>query len=781
MHSRLAHSWLALCQLLAKLWPIEIHSSVSMQKEMLYPLVERATKDIHAGRKEEHAGRRLNSHGRAAAFTFLLNACNHLQTVPSSEIIVQAGLQGFTNGLSSNQLDPEHSAQIFEIFCTYFVDLYGNLDAKACEQSLLSVLSKLSELNDDIRDTLSSSLSQSIINEGNSSLRTAYYKTLTEALARKHEDCLHSMSIKAISYITPSALPREQRELILNQVIELIESSPSTVMELISIATQLMEVPNATATISTDSNAIFSTAEAIHKHGQESSTTLQLLRQLVQLLLGHLIPNEAQTQNKTFFKSFSEKLDVISTASKKCSAARLSILRATIQAQKGSTLLDPLQYVELLKHCLTDGGGNDTASLLEILDAFNELPLSMMRSLNILDTTRAWLRIWINDNSDLESYMASSSQSPVEVVEYVSRLHATLARFKLYSNLPWLFSLTARLVQEPLSDGSKAAAYQAVKNALSPLPFWEKLDLVPALTTGTTPAARSTNYRILGVMITTMEDQVESNAELKQKQLAFLPNLCALLAETSDYECFNLLLNCVNTMLNDKPSLASQYSIECVLSVLLKLTSRSSPALPVEHASEIFSRLCETSRLILLVHRGRLGGRFHILLPLLQDLLFCLFIPNSMRSGALPAWLRTVAPKPPISLTPSNATQYSRLLSTLCNPPQSSITKAHQHHASRKSKDLNDPVRAAREKTSNFLYPLLAAFCRYQLSGRLDAGVREKLIPGVWEIVGTAGLHKEALDAMFAGLGRSERDVWRGIWSEWQRVHGRKQIAVQGE
>lgn len=213
MHSRLAHSWLALCQLLAKLWPIEIHSSVSMQKEMLYPLVERATKDIHAGRKEEHAGRRLNSHGRAAAFTFLLNACNHLQTVPSSEIIVQAGLQGFTNGLSSNQLDPEHSAQIFEIFCTYFVDLYGNLDAKACEQSLLSVLSKLSELNDDIRDTLSSSLSQSIINEGNSSLRTAYYKTLTEALARKHEDCLHSMSIKAISYITPSALPREQENL----------------------------------------------------------------------------------------------------------------------------------------------------------------------------------------------------------------------------------------------------------------------------------------------------------------------------------------------------------------------------------------------------------------------------------------------------------------------------------------------------------------------------------------------------------------------------------------
>jgi nucleolar pre-ribosomal-associated protein 2 len=54
-------------------------------------------------------------------------------------------------------------------------------------------------------------------------------------------------------------------------------------------------------------------------------------------------------------------------------------------------------------------------------------------------------------------------------------------------------------------------------------------------------------------------------------------------------------------------------------------------------------------------------------------------------------------------------------------------------------------------------------------------------MPGIWEAVGTASLHKEGLDAMFAGLTRSERDVWRGVWQEWESVHGRKERVVEGE
>ena len=179
--------------------------------------------------------------------------------------------------------------------------------------------------------------------------------------------------------------------------------------------------------------------------------------------------------------------------------------------------------------------------------------------------------------------------------------------------------------------------------------------------------------------------------------------------------------------------------------------------------------------MILLLHRGRLGGRFHLLLPVLQNLLFLLFTPHAGR-GAFPAWLRGGEATAP--LTENNAAQFARVLATLCNPPQSSIQKTFT--GGKASKALNDPVKAAREKTSAFLYPLLASFARFQLGGRLQGGVREKLMPGIWEVVGTAGMRREGLDAMFAGLGRSERDVWRGVWGEWEGVNGRKDL-LSGE
>jgi nucleolar pre-ribosomal-associated protein 2 len=47
-------------------------------------------------------------------------------------------------------------------------------------------------------------------------------------------------------------------------------------------------------------------------------------------------------------------------------------------------------------------------------------------------------------------------------------------------------------------------------------------------------------------------------------------------------------------------------------------------------------------------------------------------------------------------------------------------------------------------------------------------------MPGVWEVVTVAGMDRSALDAMFAGLDKSTRDVWRGVWGEWVRVHGDK-------
>ena len=775
LYTQLQLSWFTLCQLLAKLWPIEMHASSELQQELLNPLLKQAAKDISTGRKDN--GRRIDTSAQGAATLFLLNTCDRLQTVLGSEETIRNGLGAVMSTFASTKLAPDEQIKMIEFFCAYSVNLLEHLDFDARRESLCVILSKFAYFDDATNDLVCRSLSECIIEHGNSLIQQAYSAALLQTLGHEGQESVHPMILEAILHIRPSALSREQRQSILDRTADLLNAGGATTIGLLSVLAHLQQVPNAKAKITTDASLIFTIADQLHQQNHESDAALQLLRELVQRTLGHIIPNQSQAQNKEFFIEFSGKLLSITKATDQISLARLSILRATSLAQKQNSLLHIERYVGLLKLLL---GSQEIELLQGSLDAFNELSISAVKEVKLYSRLQTSLRTWVMDAVDLNEYQDPIVRIPVEVVGYVARVYTLVTKFELYQDTKWLIRLTLTVLREsPIHV--QASVYKSLREVLEPLPCYEKLDLVSTLTVDQQQPNIAASYRILSDLIRSMDDKLEDNAELKQKQLALLPRICVLLAESADFESFNALLDCIDTILNDKPLHTSQYGVECTFSVLVKLTSRSSPTLPSKYASEIFTRLCYTSRLILLVHRGRLGGRFHLLLPLLQGLLFCLFIPNASRSGALPTWLRTAIATPPARLTPANATQFSRLLSTLCNPPQSSITKAHQHHQSRKSKDLNDPIKAAREKASNFLYPFLASFCRYQLNGRLEQGVREQLITGIFEIVGTASLHRESLDAMFAGLGRSERDVWKGLWEEWESVHGRRQVVGHGE
>jgi nucleolar pre-ribosomal-associated protein 2 len=777
--TRLDFSWATLCQLMTKLWPIEIHASLQLQLQLLHPLMEQAMKDISTSRKHQ-GDRRVNVTARAAAMLFLLDTCNLVQTVPGSEEQVRNSLGSVIQNLSPDRLEGPEYTTVMEIFCANFAQLLSLMDAPTSQESLTAILARLSAFEQNVGDIIDGSLSQAIFSRGSSALHNAYTSALSDALGQNDDRRLHQVAIQALRQVQPSAMSRERREVLLDRASILSSASPPPV-DLLSLMVQLMEVPNASAKISIDGATIFDIAVQVQKWGVPSPTLLQQLQSLCQKLLGHIIPNQSQAQSRAFLGEYQKKLNTLTEGKKKVSSTSLAILRATILEQKDSQLLSLKQYVGLLKQCLTDDGtdGNDTALFEDVLDAFNELFPALLGDPTLLKTTTAWLRTWTDENADLESYVNSSQPGSIEVAEYVARLHKLVAKYRLYPDAKWLVALTVKLLCGPLADDAKRATLATLTEALTPFEIADKLSLIPLLADAGDPLVQTASYCILKDLISTLPDKVSTDIALKKEQLAIVPRLCHLLNNTSNEASFNALMDSIDIILNTKASLTTQHSIECVLTVLVKLTSRTSPTLQAHHATHIFTRLCETSRLVLLVHRSKSGGRSHLLLPLLQGLLFCLFMPTSARSGALPSWLRSNTPTEPICLTPTNAAQFTRLLSTLCNPPQSTISKAHQR--SRNSKDLNDPVKAAREKTSHFLYPLLASFCRFQLSGRLLPAVRTKLMPGLWEVTGTASLHKEGLDAMFAGLSRSEKDVWRSVWGEWESVHGRKERFVAHE
>jgi nucleolar pre-ribosomal-associated protein 2 len=762
-HTRLSLSWLTLCQLVTKLWPIELHGSVEQQDELLSPLIEQSLTDVSAG-----SPKRVDSAVRAAAILFLLDACDHMQTLPGSEDLIRPTLDKVLQILSGNGLDRTEHVKMVGFFCADFIALFGHLAAESSQRALEQLLTAVATLDHNASIAAVQSLSQTIFEQGSSLLQDLYVTTLTELLL-KGDIRVQTMATTALCYVQPSAISREKREAVLNQLTDMIVLGAQDVTAVLSIIVQLMESSNATAKISSDGVILFQIAEQLQTTNAASTANLQLLQRTAQLTLGQIVSNQSQSQNMIYLGMFKKKLDSTIGKGKQCSAANLAILRSVFAVQKQNSLLQPKQYVSILKTCLTSETSEaHAASLDQIVDALNELSTTVLAEAKLLDSTQAWLRTWISENADLESYMVTGGQGPLELAEYVARLHTTVAKYRLYHSTQWLASFTLKCLREPVPEQRKIAIVATMKTVFAQLQVFEKLDLVQVLALSADPVDQPSSYRLLTALLSTLEDRPESNIELRNNQLALLPKLCALLTASSDHASSKALISSVNTFLSSTPSLVTQHSIETTLATLSTLCSRSSPHLPAAHAPAIYARLCETTRLILLLHRGRLGGRLHILLPLLQNLLFLLFTPHSGR-GALPVWLRDSS----ASLTTENGGQFARVLATLCNPPQSSIQKTHQ---TGKKGALNDPVKKAREVSSAFLYPLLASYSRFQLSGRMDPSVREKVMPGIWEVIGTASLSRDGLDAMFAGLGRSERDVWRGVWSEWESVHGRKDM-----
>lgn len=773
--------WFTLCQLATMLWPLELHASAHLQETWLLPLIEKATYDMavrnsnHISSCEEYA-----SHG--VAMLFLLDACDRLSTVPGFKSTVQSSLVKIVETLSSGSFHPIEHKRIIELFSSHFVLLLSHLNPESTQKSFIELLYVLSKCEEATRNHLSSLLSRTVFEQGDSILQNAYLLALSEVLHSTADTSLDEIAVDAFLNIHSSAIARDKREIILDQFTKSLIRAPPNAAVILSAMDRLMEVPNASAALSTNGNIIFEIADHLHGRKLETPSILQQLHHLVKKILEHIVPNRDQPQSQSFFKAYTTKLGATVKDAKACSPARLAILRATIVAQKDAQLLNVKQYARLLKQCLGDDytDAQGTVCLQEALDAFNEIPELYFQQAEFFNDCQSWLKSWIKANADLDAYLTINSQTPAEVAEYVGRLHTTVAKFKIYPTARWFVDLTLKVVREPLPDHLKRKAYTTLTKTVTSLEIREKLDLVTALMDAHAPGDRRvTSLRILNHVVSTLPDKLSGDTVVRQTQLALLPRLCILLAEVSDDACFNALLDCVNAIINEKPSLTTQYGVESVLAVLAKLTSRTSPPLCPKHASDTFQRLCETGRLILLVHRSRLGGRCHLVLPLLQNLLFCLFTPISGRSGALPGWLRNGSTNEAVRLTSQNAAQYTRLVSTLCNPPQSTISKSHQH--SRKRKDLVDPVKVAREKASQFLYPLLGSFCRFQLAGRLDAAVRKKLMPGIWELIGTASLQKVGLEAMFAGMGRSEKDVWRSLWGEWEGIHGRREKFWNGE
>lgn len=269
--------------------------------------------------------------------------------------------------------------------------------------------------------------------------------------------------------------------------------------------------------------------------------------------------------------------------------------------------------------------------------------------------------------------------------------------------------------------------------------------------------ATAQHLQMLGVLLKQLEPDEVSEQESAKR---ILLQVCKVLLKSWQIGQFGTAMSCITTIILKKTFLVTQHGIDTLLNTLTTLSSPQAPSLPTEHAEFIYTRICQLVTSVILLHRRRLGGRMHLLVALLQNLMTCLFTPNRYQtSSTRPTWISNS-----VTFGVEAAIAYTRVITTLCEPTVSS-TKGYYSSSS-----LVDENKKAKEYAGQYVSYLLLHYCSLQLQvgGGLGPGLGEKLRQAMWVIMSVVDL--DAMRGMNAGMGKGERVIWGSLWGEWQRV-----------
>ena len=178
------------------------------------------------------------------------------------------------------------------------------------------------------------------------------------------------------------------------------------------------------------------------------------------------------------------------------------------------------------------------------------------------------------------------------------------------------------------------------------------------------------------------------------------------------------------------------------------------------NAGTIFLGLCRVFETTLIMHRKKLGGRYHLVIRALQCLLRCLFVPYKYLEQSVYSVEEEMSYA---GYGEAQATAYARLLTTICDPTVSAITGSKRTPR----QELNDETQKARGIAGQHLQYVVEEFCSCQLEGRLLPEMRVALSPGLWAIfdVMTQGVMRNRNAAM----GSSSRSVFKALYDEYRR------------
>lgn len=231
-------------------------------------------------------------------------------------------------------------------------------------------------------------------------------------------------------------------------------------------------------------------------------------------------------------------------------------------------------------------------------------------------------------------------------------------------------------------------------------------------------------------------------------------------------EEFVLATECLDVFLRSHPRCISQWNVDSLLSCIAVCASKAGPHINPEFSGMIYTRLCRLMGLLLGLHRQKLGGRFHLIILAMQRLLHCLFARAKKRSrptksdtghGQQPYWLS--------QLNAAHATHFTRLLTSLCDPTVSAVSRPTPGGAGHEG--LTDQTKKAKQLAGQYLQYLIMDYAQSSLRSALHPDVKAALLPGLYSVLDV--MSRDTMRALNAGLDISGRAMFKTLYDDYMK------------
>ncbi|KAF3482562.1 uncharacterized protein GIQ15_05321 [Arthroderma uncinatum] len=544
-------------------------------------------------------------------------------------------------------------------------------------------------------------------------------------------------------------------------------------LDILLLMTSLMEATRSPAQITSDQNTTWAISRSIHVSSEDNSQLLfDAFRKFHEVVMDRFeaAPEDSVTKfmKSTYLKVTNE------AASPNYQTMEYPLFILTLSfLHKRKQQLDSSKKFEAI--CSLRQKTFDA-----LVSDIHSLARAIKKGSDDLDTVKlAGILCMLDAFQDLQQESKDSRKEISKLEEYMSRYNLPV-QFQKQAKLQKVTSkapsadVESRLLDctilfplEQLHGKDQRSLVHKVNLQLSQMKEETVVKLIHNLREADLSGEQSGYQLLLLGMAVLKLDPVQDRESLASSELSTaFTKVSAAFSRNTSIEAFSLAAEVLDTLLRSQSRSITQWNIDNLLANISLIASPGGPPIDAKFAGPIHTRLCKLLGTLFELYRQKLSGRFHLVLPIMQALLRCLFTRNQKTANSptagltLPPWVGDSS-----CLEAAHGTQFSRLLSALCDPTVSSVQR--QRGGDHSSQGLSDNTKKVKSLAGQYLQYLVMEYSSCQLRGYISPEMKAALMPGMYVVLDV--MSQSTMRAMNAGMDSSSRAVFKTLYDDYVR------------